>query len=280
MIPISFLKAAGVTDIRKDVQVLSGTSIGGIAALYLASGRSASNLYDDFLVEAYKIFSKSFWRSMNPFLSKYPETGINQSLQTMLPGILRDISGIYTVIPTLNFKEECPKVYDNIVDDDDMDELLWEIGRRTSAAPTYFPPHGHDIYLDGGVIENSPIITTATTIRDKLKVDFSEMEVLVLGTGWTVGEDKKLEDVMTYGHLDWVTKFLVPYVTKSNEIASEFWGKHLGFKYFRTYNPVYIGQSPNMDDLKMLSGKNSLQSKVKEREAEFINIWKEFCENR
>ena len=43
MIPIAFLKHLGIVDIRDYVDIISGTSIGGIISLYLAQGKSINS---------------------------------------------------------------------------------------------------------------------------------------------------------------------------------------------------------------------------------------------
>lgn len=40
--------------------------------------------------------------------------------------------------------------------------------------------------------------------------------------------------------VEWLTKFLIPYVTESNELMSVYWGSLFGFNSFCYYNPLKV----------------------------------------
>jgi len=66
----------------------------------------------------------------------------------------------------------------------------WKIARSTSAAPMFYPPFSENILIDGGILENIPIITTASMICKYCGKKPSDLDVFVIGTGTT---DKNLK---------------------------------------------------------------------------------------
>lgn len=247
-IPILFLKKVGLKNINdlQTIQAISGTSIGGIIALYLASNNnSIDDLHKDFKKEVGNIFaSPSFFRKMNPCSSKYPNEQIENSLKKMIPNKLGDIK-IPLFVGTMSFKQNKPKIFDT-VSEQDKNIDAWIPGRCTSAAPTYFNPYGEEIYLDYGICENIPILTTVTAIKNKLGISYSDMEVFVLGTGWKRTDEQTLKDVSSYGAVSWLRKLILPRITMGNELSSDYWARQLGLKSYTYFNPVEI--DGDMDD--------------------------------
>ena len=106
--------------------------------------------------------------------------------------------------------------------------------------------------IDGGVIENIPVITTYTALRSELGIEPSNIDMFIIGTG----NDQELNDVTVkdidkWSYLDWLTNFLVPYVTCSNELTSVYWGAQMGFNSFCYYNPIKVKGA--MDNPKIIA---------------------------
>jgi len=75
-----------------------------------------------------------------------------------------------------------------------------------------------------GVLENIPVVTTYTTLRSELGLEAKDIDMFIIGTG----DDYKCCKVDTEGMnkwtlIDWLTKFLIPYVTEANELTSVYW---------------------------------------------------------
>ena len=218
----------------------SGTSIGGINILYLARGKSVENLYEDFKEAAPKIFKPRLIKKIFPLWrgGRYPSKNIERFLQECIPGKMRDLKK-KVVVPCINFKLETPRIFHNLKGSCDMNYDIWKVGRATSAAPYYFNPYSQDIFIDGGLLENLPLMTSITKIKSSEGIRFENMDIFIIGTGGSaVDKNNTLKDVSEYYPWEWGTKLLLPFTTKSNEIASEHWGKELGFHFFRYFNPV------------------------------------------
>ncbi len=145
---------------------LAGTSTGGIIALALAHGASLDEAIDIYKYNGHKIFQKegfSAWRWLKGlFVETYSDTGILTELKDVLgedtalgdleKGVVvtsYDIQGGENGIPG-------PYIF-NSRKEEFKTVKLWEAGRSTSAAPTFFDPYyglPNRSLIDGGVVLN------------------------------------------------------------------------------------------------------------------------------
>jgi hypothetical protein len=98
------------------------------------------------------------------------------------------------------------------------------------------------------------------------------MDVLMLGTGRDV-DDKPLscKDYNDLGLLGLALKVVVPYATLSNELATVYWGKNMGFHSFEYFNPcTHNGQ---LDDTDQIPDMVKQCDKYKDEFLETYNNW-------
>ena len=190
----------------------------------------------------------------------------------------------------MDFTLTLPRIFENINLTEETDIPLVDLGLFTSAAPTYFGAHNfpwkliekynpenvpvkertvllkafekemllnnrkhrkESTVLDGGILENIPIVSTYTTLHNELGVEPKDIDMFVIGTGnFTSADDWTADEVNKWTILDYALKMLVPYLTSSNEQMSVFWGLQMGFNSFTYFNPV--DASGEMDDPKIL----------------------------
>lgn len=259
-----------------NVDLLSGCSIGGILAAAYAAGHSFEHIYKVFQERAEECFDRRFIACINPLACPtYDNDSINKVLADMIGdkkmGQIRDIyPNLDVVIPTLNLTDDKYKVWDNI-EGTDNDIPLHILARMTSAAPSYY--YGIDwegkCYVDGGLIEVAPLLTATTALRQKRGVEFKDMDVLMIGTGRDVDENKittkKYNNMFL---LELATKVIVPYVTLSNEMATRYWGNFIGYGSFTYYNPCITNGV--LDDTDQIP---ECIEQCKQFEAEFADVW-------
>ena len=172
-------------DFVNKIDVLSGCSIGGILTNAYASGADPEKVLHAFLQQGKQIFSKRLVAKINPLASPSYE---NQNLKKMIVQFcgdkkLKDINKLYpnlkTIIPTLNITDDQYVVFRNFVDSDDNIDLV-TLSLMTSAAPTYFQgiQYKGKCYVDGGMIQVAPLLTTVTALKNRLGIDFKDMDVL------------------------------------------------------------------------------------------------------
>ena len=201
-----------ISDFLEGVDLVAGTSTGGIIALALAKGASPGEA-----VELYKrlgpaVFTDSLWdniKDLGPILGAQYSTGpLEQELirflgQTTTLGNLTKHVLITTFdLDNLRPEEEKrtwkPKLFHNMGKENDSAALAYKVGLYTSAAPTYFPTA--DGYVDGGVYANNPSMCALAQSQDERVhetcPDLSDVVLLSMGTGTS----------LTYlegGNLDW-----------------------------------------------------------------------------
>ena len=192
----------------------------------------------------------------------------------ILEDVRKKYSHLNLIIPTLNLTDDQYKVFDNISKSEDDDVTLELLSLMTSAAPTYFEAieYKNKCIVDGGLIEVIPLLTTVTALKSKLGIEFKDMDVLILCTGTLI--DKKpitFEEYSKYNMLDVGLKVVVPYVTLSNELATKFWGEHLGFNSFKLFNPIQIWGG--MDSTQNL---DTILQDCEMYKTQFLRAWRKF----
>lgn len=191
------------------VDVIAGTSTGGILALGLAAGKSPEEIAELYVEHGADIFKRKCKK-----LTKYDiydrllrARYSNQYLTDFLEKTFKDKKlgelNKRVIIPTFDVdsgstaekntkrKEKGrdrtwkPKIFHNFPgDDSDGEARVADVALYTSAAPSYFP--FADSYIDGGVYANNPaMIALAQVISQHHNdnIDFSDVCLLSLGTG-------------------------------------------------------------------------------------------------
>lgn len=257
---ITYLLSNIECDFVRQIDTIAGTSIGGILALLYATCPDHKYINNQFELNGPKIFKKSIFDYLKIKGPKYSNNKLKQFIELFLQDYtLNDLFEINNkclniIIPTLDFNRSIPKVFDNI-DIQDNQMPLVQLALATSAAPTYFPAiqYNDTVLIDGGVLENIPITTTIVTLMSKRGLSLEDMDVFVIGTGSdAVINDYNAKQVTNFTLGDWAFKFLVPYVTESNETCSMYWWTqpNLKFNSFNLFNPIHI--TGKMDDPNVL----------------------------
>jgi patatin-like phospholipase/acyl hydrolase len=213
-----------------------------------------------------------------------------------------------TIITTMDFTLSQPRIFDNINIKPEQDISLVDLGLFTSAAPTYFNAHNYpwkmmdydvdnvpinekilvmaarqqeiiahnkdfnrnSIIFDGGVLENIPVVSTYTTLKNELGVNPEDIDMFVIGTGnFTDFCNYDANDVNNWSIADIALKLIIPYVTCSNEQMSVFWGSQMGFNSFTYFNPINV--RGDMDDASILPGLKIKCERYKEQFLKEIN---------
>jgi len=258
------------------VDMLSGCSIGGILAAAYAAGHTFTEVEKIFREKAGNCFSKRFIARINPMACPtYDNDSIDKVLKEIIGDTkLGDVRKVYPkldlVIPTLNLTDDQYHVFDNILHKDD-DIPLAELGGLTSAAPSYYSGRDYNgkCYIDGGMIEVAPLLTATTALKSKRGVEFEDMDVLMLGTGYDIVEHPiSTREYNGFSLLGMATKVIVPYVTLSNEMATRFWGNNIGYNTFNYFNPCVI--DGKLDDVSQVP---ALAEQCEKYREDFLAAW-------
>lgn len=272
-IPCCFLNTTHPKDFQK-ISVVGGTSVGGMVALHLSLYGNPQMANDEFFQNVGSFFQRGIRNRIDPFSPKYESDGVERKLKEMLVGTVADCKMRF-VVPCLNFKTVEPVVFHNF-DESYSHMELWKIARATSAAPTYFPPFSENILVDGGILENLPIMTTASVICKYWNARPSDLDVFAIGTGRMMPDGRKtLDAVSRYSKLDWARTLMPILTTKGNEMMSRLWGENMGFNSFTLFNPVAVSGN-GIDGISEI---DTIREKCEIYLGDFTQKWKRFLED-
>lgn len=210
------------------VDLIAGSSIGGINALGLAAGISPTEMVEFYQRHTEDIFSKrDWWDSIaGPSDEVFRADYDNSDLQDVLEDYfgkkkLSDLEKkvVITSFDLDNHDEQTmgstpithqrrfwkAKIFHNYESPgNDGDQSVVDIGLRTSAAPTYFP--SHQGYIDGGLVANNPsLCALGRAVKSGVRQD--QIVILSVSAGFnaTFIEGDRLD----WGYKQWAS-YLFP----------------------------------------------------------------------
>jgi predicted acylesterase/phospholipase RssA len=189
----------GGRSIASCFDLVAGTSTGGILALGLGAGLTATALADLYALRGAEIFPeptdspigrlRSWWRTKRHYLHYHYERG---PLEKLLTDMLRDKlfgdSIVRLCIPAFDGKHSEVFVFKTPHHADykfDRFEPMVSVALATSAAPTYFRPLEHNGYtlVDGGVWANNPAMLAVIEALICFDIGRDQIDLLSLGCG-------------------------------------------------------------------------------------------------
>ena len=194
-----------------NVDLIAGTSTGGILALALAKGLKPYTIMRMYLDHGAEIFHRSLSRKIGGLLgltnAKYDNDGLRKVLQEVFgDDKLKDL-GKRVAVTAFKLDDQStspptwrPKIFHNYPgEDSDGEERIVDIAMYTSSAPTFFPSTNG--YVDGGTCANNPsVVALAQALDPRSQLgrarDLSSIRLLSVGTGENA-------TCLPGGRLDW-----------------------------------------------------------------------------
>ena len=261
----------------KGVDVICGTSIGGILSCAYAVGHKFSDIDKCFQQRAKDCFKQRWQSIINPLACPiYDSKSLYEVIQDMIGNnLMRDVNKVFPhlsiVVPALNATTDKPLIFQNITHEFENVKLA-EVAKMTSAAPSYFDcvEFGGDAIIDGGLLDVDGALTGVTTFKELTGVPFTNMDVMILGTGQDV--DKNPLTVKAYRRLmlfpGMVLKVLRAYATLGNKEMSKRHLRGLGCHCLNYFNPIII--DGELDDTKQVP---DLVKDTEKHKEEFLRVW-------
>jgi hypothetical protein len=181
---------------RNEIDLIAGTSTGGIVALALAKGLEPQVLRKLYYEKSPDIFD-SAWYELREGPPLVRADHSNRHLRTELEAVfgatrLRDLKK-KVLIASFDLHDEKqhhwkPKFFHNFSGKDtDGNMRAVDVAMYTTAAPTYFPTV--DGFIDGGVVANNPAMaaiaqTQDTRARIKDRPAIEDIRLFSIGTGF------------------------------------------------------------------------------------------------
>lgn len=168
--------------------LITGTSIGGILALGLASGKSARELESTFKEKAPKIFPRTrfrFKKFLTLFWPIYKSEPLYNAITSMIDENMtfNDLNR-RVMITSVNLSTGKPQFFKtphnpNFTRDGVL--KLIDAAMATSAAPTYFKPHfcadRNSYFADGGLVSNNPSFVGLREVFNDMSSDFPDAKI-------------------------------------------------------------------------------------------------------
>lgn len=234
--------------------LVAGTSVGGIIALGLSAGRSATEIKQAFLDEGHNVFSSrrppqnfasSTWKLLTGVrTSRYDPNKLREIIERIVgpETRMKDLRRP-TVIPAVNLTKGGPKVFKTGHHRRlylDWKLKVVDVALATSAAPTYFPIHriGDELYADGGLFANSPDLIAVHEAERFLDIDQNEIRVLSIGTTTTAFAFSSVAGE-ALGSAGWLKRERLPKVMIGSQqaLANDMMQHMLADRYVRIDRP-------------------------------------------
>jgi patatin-like phospholipase/acyl hydrolase len=196
------------------VDLVVGTSTGGIIGLGLAAGYPAQEMLDFYLDHGSEIFSGKRLFPLWLFTPKYSRKRLDE--------ILRERFGEMTMNQLQ--KHVCVTAHELVAGttrvwkDDHAPglsrggtQLVWKVAAATAAAPTFFAPaqvEAEDSHVDGGVWANNPALVGITEAVRYYGCGLEDIRLVSVGTTSRVLRVESHEHASRMGGLKWGFKAL------------------------------------------------------------------------
>ncbi|HEX2914521.1 MAG TPA: patatin-like phospholipase family protein [Chloroflexia bacterium] len=247
------------------VDLVAGTSTGGLLALGLAEGLTPSQLREMYVKQGPVIFQDSVWddiKDVGRLLGAEYSTA-------PLRGVLTEVLGADTrlknlgkrvLIPAFDLDNTDPdphkrswkaKFFHNYPGPDSDGEMkAVDVALYTSAAPTYFPTV--DGFADGGVVANNPSMAALAQTQDaRVQIEprpaLTEVVLLSLGTGNTLSYLKG--DNLDWGLTQWAAPLIRILLNSPGGVVDYQCRQILGDNYFRLNPALPTDQTFELDDV-------------------------------
>jgi patatin-like phospholipase/acyl hydrolase len=248
-----------------EVDLLAGTSTGGLLSLGIAKGldlKVIRNLYEskgkiifddnwlDDLVDLATVVGAEYDnKNLKRELLKIFE---NDKLGDLERSVLITAFDLDNEHPDSNKRSWKPKLFHNIPtipgESNDADDLVYKVALYTAAAPTYFPVV--DGYIDGGVYANNPSMCALAQTQDRRNQNtppLSDVVLLSLGTGKSLNFIKRKQ--LDWGYAQWVKPLITLVMDGVGGIADYQCRQMLRSRYHRLAPVFPPGVSISMDDV-------------------------------
>ena len=243
----------------ENVDLIAGTSTGGILALCLAAGLSPKHVREMYQDLGERVFREGpiDLAAEKAFKADYSSDTLREIIKQVLGSVTLGDLKKKVLISAFDLDNETikpgsprtwkAKFFHNFDPEDaDYQELVVDVAARTSAAPTYFPIYQG--YIDGGVVANNPTMcAVAQSLEPKNgKQKLQDLRVLSMGTG--NNPTFLTEKDGSWGLIKWAPHLIGLMMDGAVNLADYQCRQLLGKNYLRI-SPI-MQKSISLDDVK------------------------------
>jgi patatin-like phospholipase/acyl hydrolase len=252
----------GLEHFLESIDLIAGTSTGGILALGIAHQLDLNRIRDVYVTKGAKIFDDA-WLDDLVDLGKlrgadYDIGPLRRELKKLFGTTTLGHLNKHVLIAAFDLDNEDPdpekrtwkpKLFHNYPGpNNDRASLALDVALYTAAAPTYFP--SVDGYIDGGVYANNPAMCALAQTQDSRYSNTPSLDdvlLLSLGTGTSLQYIKgKSHD---WGYAQWVKPLINLMLDGTAGIADYQCRQMLGDQYHRLAPVFPAGTTVPLDDI-------------------------------
>jgi patatin-like phospholipase/acyl hydrolase len=259
------VETPGLEHFLKSIDLIAGTSTGGLLALGIADGLDLAQIRDLYVKKGPKIFDDS-WLDDLVDLGKLRGADYNiKPLRKELKKLFGDANlgqlAKHVLITAFDLDNEDPnpekrtwkpKLFHNFPGpNSDRASSAVDVGLYTSAAPTYFP--SVDGYIDGGVFAINPAmcaLAQTQDIRYSPTPQLSDVFLLSLGTGTSLQYISGMSH--DWGYMQWIKPLINLMFDGTAGIADYQSSQILRNRYHRLAPVFPVGVTIPMDDIEKI----------------------------
>lgn len=261
------------------VDLIAGTSTGGILALGLGSGRSAAELVEWYQERIPRIFAAPMALKLARCLfgPRHQSTELRKALSVFFGDrTLADAKSDLCIV-SVALRTAMPRLYKTGYlsrNHSRESERMIDVAMATSAAPTYFgavsPPVGGGPLIDGGLCANNPSIValvdalqyeraTSMRMRPRPQVERLRDDIILIsvGTGKRGTMPYTPERLVKGGFVFWARPAIEVFAEAQSALADRQAAFLIGANYLRINPPmgaeVSLDDSRGAEDLRVLS---------------------------
>ena len=250
----------GLERLLDEVDLVAGTSTGGLLALGIAGGMDLSEIRSLYVEKGPDIFDDSW-------LDDLVDLGKLRGADYRIEPLQRELKRLFgettlgqlkkrVLITAFDLDNEDegrrtwkPKLFHNFPGpNSDRAELAFKVGLYTSAAPTYFP--AVDGYVDGGVYASNPSMCALAQTQDTRYSPtpaLRDVRMLSLGTGTSLQYIKGKS--LDWGYAQWVKPLITLMLDGTAGIADYQCSQILCERYRRLAPTFPTGVTVPLDDV-------------------------------
>ncbi len=267
LLPVLLLQrlsaVTGLRDFLDSVDLIAGTSTGGLIALTLACNIGLDKIRDLFIQKGPEIFDDSWMDDLadlgrlrgaeyktEPLRRELRRLCGLTSLRQLAKHVLITSFDLDNGDSTLRVWK--PKLFHNLPGKESDGELsVVQVGLYTSAAPTFFP--SVDGYIDGGVYASNPAMCALAQTQDRRYEPvhpLNEVILLSLGTGINLQFIRGVN--LDWGYAQWIRPLVGLILDATSGVADYQCRQMLGEHYHRLDPFFPQGVTIRLDEVKKI----------------------------
>jgi patatin-like phospholipase/acyl hydrolase len=249
-----------------DVELFAGTSTGGLLALGLAAGMTPTRLRELYETFGTRVFADSLFDNIkdlgNLIGAQYSIEPLKQVLTEFFPAVTLAELPKKVLVATFKLDNEGEgpegvrmwkmKFFQNYPGPgSDGDQLVVDVGMRTSVAPSYFPVYQG--YIDGGVAASNPAMCALSQALFSVVGSQNVQDVALLSMGTGINPHYLPIKDADWGLAQWAPHMLDIMLEGDQDLVNFQCRQVLGEHYFRVNpvltKPIELDSVKNIPDL-------------------------------